>query len=116
MLRQAQTKLNTAFDYATAPTQSETTKMAVITGVALTCGLFELIKDGVNLELIGPGLVLLLSAGSLIRKEGTGALVVKTMETGTSLYNQGITFYNNLRKPATPAADAHDAPIMKKSS
>lgn len=116
MLRQAQTKLQGAFDYATAPTQSETTKMAVITGVALTYGLCELIKDGVNLELLGPCMVLLLSGGSLVRKEGAGALVFSAMETSMSLYKQGVTFYNNFRKPAVPAGEVHDAPVMKKTS
>lgn len=103
MLRKGQAALRGAYDYATAPNQTETQKLAVITAAATGWALWELAKDGLNLEVLAPATVILLSGGGLVRKEGAANLVVKALETGSSLYNSGLTFYNNFKaKPAAP--------------
>ncbi len=116
MLRKGQTVLRDAYDYATAPNQTETQKLAVITATAAGWVLWELAKDGLNLEVLAPATVLLLSGGSLVRKEGAANLAFKAMETGASIYNSGVTLYNNFKaKPAAPKEEVTEA-ITKRNN
>ena len=115
MLRKGQEAFRAVADYTTAPSESETKKLATITALATTWALWELCKDGLNLELVAPAAVLLVSGGSLVRKEGMANLTMKTFETAGSIYHSGVTLYNNWKNKA-PAQAPTEAPTISKKS